>query len=88
MKTGFFETKPGEKSLSALISFMAFFASVFFGWFTMKLSAVSGSAVEVGIWITSGFLTLCGGVKLGRSGIEMWKDIKNVDSKVVAEKKD
>jgi len=85
MKIGFFEVKPGERSLSALISFMAFFASVFFGWMTLKLAQSSVNVIDVGIWITSGFMALCGGVKLGRSGIETWKDIKNDCSKTITE---
>lgn len=85
MKIGYFEVKPGEKSLSALISFMAFFAAVFFGYLTMKVPNEFAAIISAGIWITSVFVTLCGGVKLGRSGIEMWKDMKNDCSKTFTE---
>lgn len=85
MKIGFFEVKPGERSLSALLSFMAFFGAVLFGYLTMKLPNDFTSIINAGIWITSGFLTLCGGVKLGRSGIETWKDIKAETCNTVTE---
>lgn len=80
VKIGFFETKPGERSLSALLSFAAFFAAVFFGYVTLKLPKDYLSIIDAGIWVTSVFVALCGGVKLGRSGIEMWKDVKISDS--------
>jgi hypothetical protein len=77
MKIGFFETKPGEKSMSALISILSFAAAVWFSYLTIQLAKVPGASLDVGIWIVSGFMALCGGVKLGRSGIEMWKDVKS-----------
>ena len=74
-ETKFFEAAPGEKSLSAVIAFGSFLASVWFGHITLQLSAIPGASPDIGVWLTSIFLGAAGGIKLGRSGIAAWSDV-------------
>lgn len=78
-KIGFFEASSGERSLSAVISLLSFFASVLFGYVTITTPAAS---VDVGVWITGMFLATSGGLKLGRTGIAAWSENKKQQNTV------
>ena len=83
----FFEAAPGEKSLSAVIAFGAFLASVLFGLLTLKVSTIPGASPDIGLWLTTMFLGAAGGIKLGRTGIAAWGDVtkKQIGSKADCE---
>lgn len=55
MGKGFFEEKPGHRSMMRAMSLIALLAAIFFGWLALK-GVDESSSTKYGVFITFGFL--------------------------------
>ena len=56
MKVGFFQESEGVDSMMRLLSFCSFWASVIFGFLTMRTPEEAVAAQSMGTWLTIAFL--------------------------------